>query len=121
MDIIEEGINGHLVEVKDAKALADRVIRVLNLPEGDWKRMSDAALKTATRFSWDDATELFEKALEFAIVRRERGELQNTDLLPKGSPKTTLHHENKATLNSERGKGSEHQNGDLKRDNIRVA
>jgi glycosyltransferase involved in cell wall biosynthesis len=81
MDIVEEGINGHLVDVKDASALADRVLRVLNLPEAEWKRMSDAALDTATRFSWDDATELFEKALELTIARNKRGELRNEHAL----------------------------------------
>jgi hypothetical protein len=39
--------------------------------------MSDAAHRTATRFTWDDAAGLFEKALEFAIERNRRGELKN--------------------------------------------
>jgi glycosyltransferase involved in cell wall biosynthesis len=77
MDIVEEGVNGHLVDVKDVNALADRVMRVLNLPEEEWKQMSDAALETATRFTWDDATDLFEKSLQFAIARAKRGELRN--------------------------------------------
>ena len=75
LDLIEEGVNGHLVAVKDAGALADRVLRVLNLPEEKWKHMSDAALRTATSFSWDDATDLFENALELAVERKRRGEL----------------------------------------------
>lgn len=75
MDIIEEGVNGYLVDVKDVDALAERVLHVLNLPEERWKRMSDAAYLTATRFTWDDATDLFEKALELAIDRNRRGEL----------------------------------------------
>lgn len=75
MDIIEEGVNGHLVDVKDVDGLADRVLRVLSLPEEEWQKMSDAAYRTATRFTWDDATDLFEKALELAIVRNRRGEL----------------------------------------------
>lgn len=75
MDIIEEGVNGHLVDVKDVDALADRALRVLSLPEEEWQKMSDAACRTATRFTWDDATDLFEKALELAIERNRRGEL----------------------------------------------
>lgn len=67
LDLIEEGVNGHLVAVKDAAALADRLLRVLNLPDEDWKRMSEAAYRTATSYSWDDATSLFETALELAI------------------------------------------------------
>lgn len=75
MDIIEEGANGHLVDVKDVGALADRALRVLNLPQEQWKQMSEAAYRTATRYTWDDATDLFEKALELAIERNRRGEL----------------------------------------------
>ena len=75
MDIIEEGVNGHLVGVKDVDALADRVLRVLSLPEEEWRKMSDAAYRTATHFTWDDATDLFENALELAIERDRRGEL----------------------------------------------
>jgi glycosyltransferase involved in cell wall biosynthesis len=81
LDIVEEGVNGHLVDVKDADALADRVLRVLNLSEQEWKQMSDAALETATRFTWDDATDLFEKALEFAIARTKRGELRSESVV----------------------------------------
>ncbi|WP_340122718.1 glycosyltransferase family 4 protein [Methylobacter svalbardensis] len=77
MDIIEEGVNGHLVDVKDVDALADRVLRVLNLSQERWQQMSNAAYRTATRFTWDDATDLFEKALEFAIEKNKRGELQD--------------------------------------------
>lgn len=75
LDIVEDGVNGHLVDVQDADALADRVLRVLNLPEEEWRHMSDAAYRTATSFSWDEATDLLEKALEQAIERNRRGEL----------------------------------------------
>jgi glycosyltransferase involved in cell wall biosynthesis len=75
MDIIEDGVNGYLVDVKDVEALADRVLHVLNLPEEEWLKMSDAAYATASSFTWDDATDLFEQALEFAIERNKRGEL----------------------------------------------
>jgi glycosyltransferase involved in cell wall biosynthesis len=63
MDIIEEGFNGHLVEVKDATALAQRVLHVVQLDAARWQVMSDAAYTTAVRYSWDDATALFEAAL----------------------------------------------------------
>ena len=77
MDIIEEGVNGHLVDVKDDKALAGQVLRVLSLTDNDWKRMSDAAYRTATRYTWDDATELFEQALKRTVERTRRGEFAN--------------------------------------------
>jgi len=50
-------------------------MRVLNLSNDEWMKMSDAAHRTATSFSWEKSTELFEKALELAIERNRRGEL----------------------------------------------
>jgi glycosyltransferase involved in cell wall biosynthesis len=73
-DIVEEGVNGHLVNVKDPAALAERALRVLNLSDEAWQSMSCAALRTATRFTWDDATDLFERALQAAIERARRGD-----------------------------------------------
>lgn len=81
MDTIEEGVNGHLVDVGDEAGLADRVLRVLRLPEADWARMSESAYQTATRYTWDEATGLFEKALELAIQRNGRGELKDDGML----------------------------------------
>lgn len=74
LDTIVEGVNGHLVDVKDAVALADRTIRVLKLPETEWLQMSRKAYETATRFTWDDATAMFEDALKLAIERSRRGD-----------------------------------------------
>jgi glycosyltransferase involved in cell wall biosynthesis len=73
IDVIEEGVNGHLVDVRDYEALVDRVLRVLRLSNSEWKLMSDAAHRTAMRFNWDDATDHFEQALRIAIAR-SRGE-----------------------------------------------
>jgi len=71
MDIIEEGVNGFLVEVEDSAGLAERLLAVLGLGEAQWKRMSDAALATATRYTWEDATSRLERALG-AIVEQAR-------------------------------------------------
>lgn len=60
IDTVENGVNGFLVDVDDVEGLATQVIKVLSLPEDAWRRMSDAALETATRYSWDDATDLLE-------------------------------------------------------------
>ena len=35
----------------------------LRLDDNLWRAMSDAALATATRYTWDDATNLFEAAI----------------------------------------------------------
>jgi glycosyltransferase involved in cell wall biosynthesis len=69
MDIIEPGVNGYLCDVGDSAGLADGLVKVLSMSEAQWKRMSDAALATALGYSWDDATELLEKALIAAASR----------------------------------------------------
>jgi glycosyltransferase involved in cell wall biosynthesis len=76
MDVIEEGVNGHLVEVEDSAALADRLVRMFRLPEERWQAMSEAAYATAGRYSWDEAADLFEAALHLAVERNRRGELR---------------------------------------------
>lgn len=81
LDIIEEGVNGHLVEIGDARALATQTLDVLNLPGDKWKKMSDAAYCTATRYTWDEATDLFENALELTIQRNRLGELKDNGVL----------------------------------------
>jgi glycosyltransferase involved in cell wall biosynthesis len=67
LDIVEEGVNGFLVDLEDSAGLAERLIRVLTLGEMEWRRMSDAALATATRYTWDDATDLLERALRDVV------------------------------------------------------
>ena len=69
MDQIEDGVNGFLVDVGDTEGLARRLIEVLELPEPSWQQMSEAAYRTARKFTWEDATLLFEQALELAIKR----------------------------------------------------
>lgn len=63
MDTIEDGFNGYVVAVEDYESLADRLITILRLSEIDWKIMSDNALETATSYTWDDATDIFESTL----------------------------------------------------------
>ncbi len=66
-DILEEGSNGFLVDVEDSRRLAERLVGVLRLSEAEWRRMSEAALATATRYNWDDATDLLEAAFRDVI------------------------------------------------------
>jgi glycosyltransferase involved in cell wall biosynthesis len=75
-DTVIEGINGYTVDIGDTASLGARLLEVLKLSPIDWKKMSDAAYATATGFSWDDATLLFEKALEHAIERTRRGDFR---------------------------------------------
>jgi glycosyltransferase involved in cell wall biosynthesis len=69
-DVISDGINGFLVNVEDSDGLAAALVRVLTLPDRDWIKMSDAALETARNYTWDNATDLLECALE--DIRKNR-------------------------------------------------
>lgn len=72
MDVIDDGVNGRLVEVGDHQALGDALLEVLQSAEAVWTAMSDAALATATRYTWADATEGFESGLRVAIDKQKR-------------------------------------------------
>jgi glycosyltransferase involved in cell wall biosynthesis len=63
-DIVRNGINGYLVDIEDFRALAEGVVAVLIKSEDDWRTMSEAALATATQYTWDDATDRFELILD---------------------------------------------------------
>jgi len=70
-DLLSRG-GGILVPHDDPQAMARAIGQVCTLPDAAWRAMSDAALETATGFTWDDATDLFEKALT-TIAAREEG------------------------------------------------
>jgi len=62
-DIVREGVNGHIAPIGDAPKMAERLLEFFAQPEDRWRAMSDAAHDTAVKYSWDDATDLFEAAL----------------------------------------------------------
>lgn len=71
-DIVKHGENGFLCDVDDVESLVDAVLRVLKSSESEWLALSTAALATATQYSWKDATDLFEQALNQAIMRNRK-------------------------------------------------
>jgi glycosyltransferase involved in cell wall biosynthesis len=68
-DWIEDGRNGFLADVEDAPALGARVADVLALDDAAWLAMSQAALDSTRRYTWAEATELFERAIEGSAGR----------------------------------------------------
>ena len=60
---IVAGINGHLAEPGDDAMLAHHLASVLSLDNQAWRRMSDAAHRTASALDWPTSTALFEAAL----------------------------------------------------------
>lgn len=85
-DIIEPGSNGYLAPVGDMSALARYLVHVLGLGEDDWRRMSDAALSTATRYTWDDAVERFERALYAEVGAARANSTASAGMNPHTDP-----------------------------------
>ena len=77
------GGGGILVPIDDPADMARAIERVAGLPEAAWREMSDKAHATASRYTWDDATDRFEAALNRAVERSRQGELKVApDLAP---------------------------------------
>lgn len=68
IESVVDGVNGYLVEVDDAAAMADRAQRVLLLEDTDWLRMSAQAHAAASQGDWEDSHALFEAALLKAVA-----------------------------------------------------
>jgi glycosyltransferase involved in cell wall biosynthesis len=63
-DFLTNGLEGFIVRVGDAEAISDRLEQVLTMPEPEWLEMSKAAYRKATSYTWNDAADRFEAALE---------------------------------------------------------
>lgn len=63
------GGGGMLVSSQSPEAMADAVAQVAGMSNEEWRAMSQAAYATASRYSWDEATSLFEKSLKQAVTR----------------------------------------------------
>jgi glycosyltransferase involved in cell wall biosynthesis len=57
---------GVIVPMDDPRGMAREIERIVHLPDEQWRVMSDIAYQTATKYTWDDATNLFEAALKRA-------------------------------------------------------
>lgn len=62
-DYIKEDVNGHLVDIGDADALADAILKVLTTDDERWRAMSAASYEIAKDFDWDRSAERLEAAL----------------------------------------------------------
>jgi glycosyltransferase involved in cell wall biosynthesis len=68
-DYIDDGRSGFLVPVGDSGAMADAVQRVLELPDAEWRAMSERSYQMAQRFNWDESAAKMEAALLAALER----------------------------------------------------
>jgi glycosyltransferase involved in cell wall biosynthesis len=81
-ELLSKG-GGILVPMEDPAAMASAIERVVAMSEPEWRDLSDNAYRTATRYTWEDATDRFEEAL----VRAHRGEpINGTAVTPAEAP-----------------------------------
>ena len=67
LEIIEDDINGYLVDIGDITGFADTTLRILALPDADWRKMSGAARRSVAHPTWEESSALFENALIRAL------------------------------------------------------
>jgi len=61
-DLVAQG-GGVLVDECSAESMANAILHCLEMTETEWAKMSALARDTVLQYSWDNATDLFEKAL----------------------------------------------------------
>lgn len=74
-EAIRDHVNGFLVAVDDANALAAQTEQVLTLKPDAWQAMSLLAYQTATTGSWEQSTQRFEESLFKCIQRSADNEI----------------------------------------------
>lgn len=68
-ELLAQG-GGILVEAENSTAMAEAILQIVQSSNDEWQKLSDRAYQTATSYSWEEATRLFESALETAIAAR---------------------------------------------------
>jgi glycosyltransferase involved in cell wall biosynthesis len=63
-ELISANGGGVLVGHEDPAGMAREIVRFCTMEDSEWSKYSDAAFRTTRSYSWDDATDLFEAALE---------------------------------------------------------
>ncbi|MGK7888647.1 MAG: glycosyltransferase family 4 protein [Leptolyngbyaceae cyanobacterium] len=74
---------GFLVSLEDPEAMAAAIVQVFQADEVEWQRRSQAAYTRASSYTWDDATQKFEAALQLAIERDQQGTLKQYEMIQK--------------------------------------
>ncbi|MEG4858619.1 glycosyltransferase family 4 protein [Microcoleus sp. K1-B6] len=64
------GGGGILVKPEDPEDMAKAIEQICQLPDAEWRAMSETALETVINYTWEDATNLFEAALYTALERQ---------------------------------------------------
>lgn len=67
------GGTGILVKPEDPQEMARAIEHICQLPNSEWQAMSDAAIAKVLNYTWEDATDLFEKGLKAAMDQSQPG------------------------------------------------
>jgi len=62
-DYVREGVNGYLVDIGDADAMAGAIRSILACDDQEWRAMSAASYTIARDFDWDRSAEILEGAI----------------------------------------------------------
>ncbi|WP_448572578.1 glycosyltransferase family 4 protein [Trichothermofontia sp.] len=62
-ELLAEG-GGILVPPEDPQAMAAAIVKLMCCPEAEWQQISDRAYRQATSYTWEEATDRFEAALQ---------------------------------------------------------
>jgi glycosyltransferase involved in cell wall biosynthesis len=60
---------GILVEPENPLAMSQAIETIIHMTNASWRDMSDMGYRTASQYTWDDATKLFEAALRLAVEK----------------------------------------------------
>jgi glycosyltransferase involved in cell wall biosynthesis len=60
---------GILVPIEDVSAMARAIVGLAKMKDIQWRELSDAAYRTATTYTWEDATHRFEEAIK-SVARK---------------------------------------------------
>ena len=70
-DYVVDGMTGFLVPVGDSIAMAKTVQQVLELPDDEWRTISQASYELSKRFDWDISAKILEQAILEAFEEQQ--------------------------------------------------
>lgn len=68
LEIIENGINGFLVDQGDVEAFAHALAAIVSASNEKWNKMSEAAMRSVAHPTWEESSALFEDALRTGVT-----------------------------------------------------
>ena len=76
------GGTGILVKPQDPQEMAKAIEHICQLPNSEWQAMSEAAYVKVTNYTWEDATEHFESALQVAVDKSKQCDVNIVSFSP---------------------------------------